>query len=145
MLSKNATGLLLTLGLVLSVALCCSAMRHLSKRCDRSAQLRAEQCEPLLFPALLSEAEVAVVLSTANAMASSYDVAYGTAHAALFLHRGDYFAQTLPGLLERLTAEMRRTAQTWHGEEEAAKLRVRCIELHTYRITIFGSNCRPAA
>ena len=35
-LSKNATGLLLTLGMVIGAALCCTAMRALARRAARS-------------------------------------------------------------------------------------------------------------
>lgn len=97
------------------------------------AQLQAELREPLTARATLDEDEVDGVLQAANAMASSYDVAYGFAHAALFLHRDGYFRRVLPALCERLEAQMRRAAVVWHGAEAADALALRCVEFHTYQ------------
>ena len=98
-----------------------------------AAQLKAERTQPILARATLDESEVAAVLDAANTMAGAYDVAYGKAHAALFMHRRGYFGGTLPELLPRLVKQMRHAAAKWHGEEAAAALSLRCIEFHTYQ------------
>ena len=98
-----------------------------------AAQLKARRTEPILAPATLDEAEVVAVLHAANTVAGAYDVAYGKAHAALFMHRDGYFGHALPELLTRLVEQMRRAAGEWHGAEVAAALSLRCIELHTYQ------------
>jgi hypothetical protein len=98
-----------------------------------TAQLKARRTKPILARATLRESEVAAVLDAANTMAGAYDVAYGKAHAALFMHRRGYFGSTLPELLPRLVEQMRHAAAKWHGEEAAVALSLRCIELHTYQ------------
>lgn len=98
-----------------------------------TAQLKARRTKPILARAALRESEVGAILDAANTMAGAYDVAYGKAHAALFMHRRGYFGSTLPELLPRLVEQMRQAAVKWHGEEAAAAMSLRCIELHTYQ------------
>ena len=98
-----------------------------------TAQLKARRTKPILARATLHESEVAAILDAANTMAGAYDVAYGKAHAALFMHRRGYFGSALPELLPRLVEQMRHAAVKWHGEEAAAAMNLRCIEFHTYQ------------
>ena len=99
---------------------------------DRPVSSRGE---PMIVRQALSAAEVNEVLRAADHMADAYDVAYGKAHAALFMHRGGYFEQCCPELLSRLVAKMRGTALGWWtgSEEDEGELSLRCIEFHTYQ------------
>tara|TARA_B110001452_G_scaffold21212_1_gene17029 strand:+ start:1178 stop:1855 length:678 start_codon:yes stop_codon:yes gene_type:complete len=96
--------------------------------------LVAERREPVIVTAQLTLEEVSAVLDAAGRMASTYDLAYGSAHAALFLHRGGYFGRELPDVLRKLTEQMRSVASAWPEERHSVdELTLRCIEFHTYQ------------
>lgn len=97
-------------------------------------QLVAERREPVIVNGQLTSTEVRAVLDAAGRMASKYDLAYGSSHAALFLHRGGYFARVLPDVLSKLMEQMRGVASGWPEEcGSIDELTLRCIEFHTYQ------------
>ena len=100
--------------------------------------LAAERTSGRHLHALLDAEEIASIITAAHAMAQEHDgcsykdllVAYGNAHAALYMHKGGYFGRALPALQQKLISQMCSQC-SWPLRRPDA-LTIRCIEFHTY-------------
>lgn len=110
-----------------------------------------ERSEPLILRDILSDEDIAqchraAALRTSPAKVSetnpdlcsalrgvAHDIAYSDFHVALYLHRGNHFADGWPELSARLQHSMRSQPGDW-GVSPRTSLNVRCVELHTYAV-----------
>ena len=119
-------------------ALLCDALRALP-------DTAVEFSQALILYELISHAEMAEIAAAAAALAppdaapaaagvdlSAYPhhVRFGSAHVALYLHRGGHFARACPALCRKLLQAMRSHVEL--GVAPDVTLCVRSIELHTY-------------
>ena len=101
-------------------------------------------------PGLLSASDVAAVLAAADALEAEHGpqrlrchgtkIHTGGAHSTLYLHHDGWWTRSLPQLAERLPDVMRAQWAAWlsagdvRAGEHAARLTLRCVEVHSYSV-----------
>ena len=108
-------------------------------RARRKCWYDAEAQDPVILQDLLTADDVSRLRKMRAALEASgrtphmfRDATQASNHAVCYLHYDGFAQRTEPELMERLLAAMRNSAPaTW--PRSTPELRVRCIELHTYK------------